>query len=346
MKDPKANLVAAHAAQLNIYSVRRLEFLLGIRRPQLFEAAGRSGALYRPFLFTPTGPLYRATRQGKERIIERPIQPLQFIQKRIHRRLLRNLEVPGYLFGGAKGKGLLDNISLHLGAASLVTVDIRKFFPSIRHTQVFSIWRKTLDCSDEIASLLTRLTTFERHLPQGASTSTTLANLVLYSIDHEIRRRCCELGVCYSSWVDDLAFSGENATKLIPDVISVLASSGFAIGREKLKIMGPGSQKVLHGIVINRYPKLLPARLSELRSAIHRLKIGQISSSFRRDYVESLSGAIATVEAISERQGQKLRRDLNAVVHLCRHVDSGKIARHRSKVRYTVRGLGRSHDSL
>ena len=194
----------------------------------------------------------------------------------------------------------------------VVTIDIKDFFPSIRHTQVFKVWRELLGCSDEVASLLTRLTTFEKHLPQGASTSTSLANLVLFSIDGSIRQGCQDLGIRYSSWVDDLAFSGEKAAEFVPEVISVLARAGFSIGRKKLKVMGAGSQHVLHGIVINKHPKLLRHRFSELRSAIHKLAIGKIPADLVGDYTESLTGAIATVAAICPRQGRKLQTSLDA----------------------------------
>ena len=78
--------------------------------------------------------------------------------------------------------------------------------------------------------------------------------------------------------------------------------------------MGSGSQQVLHGVVINKHPKLLPQRFSALRSAIHKLAIGNIPLDLLEDYTESLSGAIATVAAISPRQGRKLQISFDAAL--------------------------------
>jgi len=136
----------------------------------------------------------------------------------------------------------MDNVTIHLGASVLVTVDIKNFFPSIHNRMVYRVWSELLGCSPEISSLLTRLTTREHHLPQGSSTSTTLANLALFMIDGPIRAACDARSVHYSTWVDDLAFSGANARDVLPTVIQTLKDSGLAVARSKLRIMGPGTR--------------------------------------------------------------------------------------------------------
>src|SRR5207245_666478 len=111
----------------------------------------------------------------------------------------------------------------------LVTIDIMNFFPSITPQQVLAVWRKILNCSPAVAYLLTGLTTCRGRLPQGSATSTLLANLVLSSFDAEIRTVCETNGVCYSSWVDDLAFSGDSAPRIVCHVIAVLMKAGFGV---------------------------------------------------------------------------------------------------------------------
>jgi RNA-directed DNA polymerase len=100
--------------------------------------------------------------------------------------------------------------------------------------------------------LLTRLTSFERHLAQGAATSTPLANILICTIDKQIRTECERMGITYSTWVDDLAFSGNDPRKIILVVITSLRRAGLRIARKKIKIMGPATQKILNGIILGK----------------------------------------------------------------------------------------------
>jgi hypothetical protein len=64
--------------------------------------------------------------------------------------------MPEHLLGGVRGQTVKKNAALHFGAPYIVTVDIKNFFPSITPTQVYSVWRNTLNCSPEIAEILTK----------------------------------------------------------------------------------------------------------------------------------------------------------------------------------------------
>ena len=203
---------------------------------------------------------------------------------------------------------------MHRGARVLVTMDIKSFFPSITNKQVFFVWRHLLNCSSWIAGILTKLTTFERHLPQGAPTSTTLANLVLYSLDVPIRSECDRKNVRYSTWVDDLAFSGDSAREIINVAVGALDSSGFAAPHKKQKIMGPGSRKVLNNVLMGKFPTVLPERISQLRSGIHKLKTRQVPITELGAYLRSLEGSISQVASIDPRKGRRLRDQLASSV--------------------------------
>jgi RNA-directed DNA polymerase len=301
--------------RLSITSVRHLEFILGISRTTLESVASRADTYYDPFPKSPkTRPFQKIFKPTKERLIDNPVDPLRTIQKRIQRRLLASLDLPFYLCGGVKDRSLMDNVTIHLGASVLVAVDIKNFFPSIHNRIVYRVWSELLGCSPEISSLLTRLTTREHHLPQGSSTSTTLANLALFMIDGPIRAACDARSVHYSTWVDDLAFSGANARDVLPTVIQTLKDSGLAVSPSKLRIMGPGTRKVLNGVLLGHFPSVLPERVSQLNAGIHNLKIGLVPEQARRNYIQRLGSSIAQVASISPRRAAPLQADLDAVV--------------------------------
>src|SRR6185437_3745642 len=192
----------------------------------------------------------------KLRKIDSPSDNLKRVQTQIYRRILRPLVLPAYLNGGIAGRSIIDNVMMHVGARSLVTVDIKAFFPSIDNREVFRVWREMLGFSDRISSILTKLTTFERRLPQGAPTSALLANLVLHRLDGPIRAHCEKSAITYSTWIDDLAFSGDRPQQIIQTVTQTLSAAGFGISHRKLRIMGPGDRKLLVGIVLNRFPNI------------------------------------------------------------------------------------------
>jgi hypothetical protein len=295
---------------------------LASSREDLRFLAQRAGSFYKPFPKSERLRPFQKKRlpQRKHpRIIDNPTGELKIVQRRINRVLLRPVTVPSYLCGGVPGKSVLDNVLLHFGAREIITLDIKSFFRSITNIQVYRVWAKTLDCSPKVSSLLTKLTTFERHLPQGAPTSTLLANLVLFSVDQPIRDECERHGVMYSTWVDDLAFSGFDARLVIRTAVAALQNAGFSVSHRKLRVMGSGSRQVINGILLGRFPSVLPERLSRLRAGIHNLRLGRVPVPEIQGYTRSLRGGIAHVASIAPRKAAKLVQDLDqAAEHVMR----------------------------
>jgi hypothetical protein len=296
--------------------MRALETRLGISRDELRSAASLAGAGYRPFnQLNKLRPFQKLNTARKLRKIDSPSDNLKRVQTQIYRRILRPLVLPAYLNGGIAGRSIIDNVMMHVGARSLVTVDIKAFFPSIDNREVFRVWREMLGFSDRISSILTKLTTFERRLPQGAPTSALLANLVLHRLDGPIRAHCEKSAIAYSTWIDDLAFSGDRPQQIIQTVTQTLSAAGFGISHRKLRIMGPGDRKLLVGIVLNRFPNIRREYIAQVRSGIHKLRVGLIPENSLRPYINSLEGKIHHVAALAPTKSQKLLVDLASARH-------------------------------
>lgn len=285
-------------------------------RSRLRSFASKAGAHYEPFLQKQRiKPFLKKDGPQKVRRIDNPSDELKVVQRRIYERLLRPLDLPAHICGGVAGKTILDNVRLHLGAKVLIRVDIAHFFPSVTNRHVYKVWRDLLGCSPRIAALLTKLTTFERRLPQGSPTSTLLANLVLLMIDGPIRSECGRLGIRYSSWVDDLAFSSDNPRGILNIVIATLQSAGFTISRPKLEIMAPRQRKILNGVLLGRFPSVPRERISGIRSGIHKLRMGEVLPTDPDRYVLSVRGSIAHVRSIAPRKAQRLSSHLETVLN-------------------------------
>jgi RNA-directed DNA polymerase len=306
---------ADEVRKLNLYSMARLEALLGFPRVDIKRIAANAGSYYEPFYKKEkTRPFQKKTKVRKPRQIDNPKGELKTIQKNIHRNILKRIELPENILGGVTGRTIGENASRHVGGRVLATIDIKQFFPSVTSLHVYKIWRQFLNCSPEISELLTKLTTSERHLPQGGPTSTILANLVIVSCDSKIRAECKRLGVEYSGWVDDLAFSGDNPRAIINVAISQLATEGLSVSRGKVRVMGPRSPKLLTGTRLGVAPRADLAMCSRIRSGIHKYKTGKVAKHLCEEYLKSLDGKIAHLASLDPAKGKRLKKDLNVAI--------------------------------
>ena len=301
---------------LRIKDLRALAYRLDLPEDVIVLESRRTGRDYSPFVSrNEPAPFAKLPTVLKERTIDNPVDATKFIQARIYQKLLQPLPWPEHIFGGVRGKSLLHNIKRHLGSPVIVTIDIRSFFPSISTHQIYAVWTDLLDCSPEIARILTRLTTYDFHLPQGAPTSSALANLVLHSLDKPIREYCERACIHYSTWIDDLAFSGASARCAINVAVSALQRGGFAVPHRKMKIMPAHRRQMLTGLLLNRQPGLLRRYESDTRSGIYKLQTGLVPIFRREPYVRSLQGRITYIRMINPRRARPLDLRLLSVLN-------------------------------
>ena len=286
-------------ARLNILSERRLGDLLRVPSERLAEISLSSPDHYDPFPCSKPLRPFQTQPVGSPRNIDNPQDDTRWVQNRIYHRLLKPICFPTHIMGAVPKRSVYDNAHLHLGANLLVTIDIKGCFPSITNAKVFRVWRDLLGCSPPVAELLTRLTTFKRYLPQGAPTSPALANLFIWLIDEPIRAACAEASVTYSTWIDDLAFSGDKARDLIQTAAATLRSEGLKISRKKVRIMGPTAVKLLTGTRLGRKDVRAPKdKISRIRSGIHKLRLGLVSVSQQERYINGLVGQLRYIEQL------------------------------------------------
>lgn len=310
-------------SSLDLYSMRKLEYSLGRPRDELLDLAQKAVRFYEPFLLKPRQrPFPQKIKPPKKRWIDHPVDPLKAIQSRIQERLLSRLVLPQHLLGGVKGKSIIHNAELHLGARCLVTIDIKNFFPSITSAQVRHVFRKVLNCSPQVSYLLAGLTTYRTRLPQGAPTSPLLANLVLSSFDMEIRDICSQNGIRYSSWIDDLAFSGGSVARVIGPVVAVLMKSGFRVSHSKMKFMGPGDRKLLNNLVLGKVVTVQKQYRSKIRAGIHNLKCGRVPARDMGAYVQSLRGNVGYLRLFDPAWAKEFEIHLQAVCDQINYVEN------------------------
>ncbi len=167
------------------------------------------------------------------RVINPPKEELKSIQKRINKYLIENIRMPEYAYGGIKHKDNIRNARYHKGQKYVFQTDLKDFFPYKTHKHVYKMFVR-VGFSPDVSSLLTKLTTYKGHLPQGAPTSTTIANLVFMPIGLALQALAEREGLRFTTFVDDLTLSSQTDFKhIVPEIIEIITSSGFKISQGK-----------------------------------------------------------------------------------------------------------------
>lgn len=293
-------------------SLSELEHQLGVDRVTLRSLAGNWREEYKPFKQEkPPKPFQRVTKKAKVREIDNPSKELKEVQTKILKQLLHPVSLPYFLFGAVKKRTTNDHTREHLGSKCVVKMDVKSYYPNVTSHHVYQVWNGVLDFSPSIAGLLTQLTTYEWHLPQGAPTSPALANIFLSSIYGPVLVACGELNVKPTAWVDDLIFSGENARAVMNFVRQILADNGFKMSAKKRIILSGRDAKVITGVRLGagrlRAPK---EKLADLRAAIHKLELSVMERPERGKYIESLRGRLRHIDSICPQDALPLQRQL------------------------------------
>jgi hypothetical protein len=303
-----------------ITSLRDLEYRLGEDRETLRLLAKNWRAEYSPFQQTkPAKPFQREVKAGKVRNIDNPSKELKRVQRKILNRLLRPVKLPHFLFGAVSERCVNTHAAQHLlhGSECVVKMDVKSYYPNVTNRHVYFVWMQVLHCSPAIARLLTQLTTYDWHLPQGAPTSPALANIFLASIYSPVLEECSEKNITATAWVDDLIFSGKEARSVMELARQALAAYGFKLSSKKRIILNGSDSKVITGVRLGK--KIIRApkeKLSDIRAAIHKLEIGKITDCQRDKYIASLNGRINNIERICVQDARPLKQRLVSALSL------------------------------
>lgn len=178
-------------------------------------------------------PILDKNGNPKSRILNPSHNRLKVIQKRIQNNILLKLQLPDYAYGAVKGRDNVDNANVHKGKKYKFTTDLRNFFPSINHTRVFKMFR-SYNFSPKVSRLLTQLTTYKGRLPQGAPTSSTIANLVFVKTGKNLDSFARQYNLTFTSFIDDLTFSSPYDFKEISsEILEIITKDGFKISHNK-----------------------------------------------------------------------------------------------------------------
>lgn len=283
--------------------VRRLR----VPRETLYKVGHFSSAYYRTRVTKEVKPDGRI----KDRRIDAPRGNLKWIQRQIQRRLLAGIRFPDEMHGGIRERWILTNARVHLQQPEVLGLDLKDCFPSTSHGRVFQVWRDVLGCSTVVASLLTRLTTFNHCVPQGGRTSNSVVNLCLLPLHAALKDFCYRRGLRFSIYVDDLTVSGVGAIAAQKTLIRLIQAHHYEVSVTKIKGMRQHQQQSSTGIIVNRKASVPRDRRAAIRD---RLFLLSRCKNIRSIDLQRVQSSILFVESVNKRQGLALRRLADRVV--------------------------------
>ena len=204
--------------------------------------------------------------------------PLKAVQARIRSKLLKQVEYPPYLLGGLPRRDYVSNARLHSGKRTVIVADIQGFFPSTPVTAIKNIWGGLFHFPESITDILTGLTTLGGVLPQGAKTSSYLANLVFWDREPKLVAELQEDSIVYSRYIDDITISSQNdiddqmISHVTKRIVEMLSRWGMCLKRAKTRVARSGSQMMATGLIVNRGVGLPHQKRSQVRAHVRELE--------------------------------------------------------------------------
>jgi RNA-directed DNA polymerase len=259
--------------------------------------------------------------RGGTRRIAAPRAELRRVQRAILDRILAHVPLHDACHGFVAGRSTVTNARPHRGAALVLKLDLKDFFPTVHFRRVAGVFR-SLGYGAEVAGTLAALTTYRPRLPggdvvwpgmlpQGAPTSPALANLACRRLDRRLALLAAKVGAVYTRYADDLTFSFATRPELrigrfLWWVDAICEQEGFLERADKRRILRANQQQRVTGLVVNAGVNVPRADRRRFRAILHNCAAHGIASQARErdDFTAYLAGYAAYVHMVDPVLGR------------------------------------------
>jgi RNA-directed DNA polymerase len=249
---------------------------------------------------------------GEFRIIRPPRRRLRKLQRALLGLIYKRVQLRSCLHGGVRGHSIVTHARPHVGRFLVATLDIRKFYPSTTPKHLEPVLT-AIGFLDKAAEDLLRLVSLNNELPQGAPTSSLLANLAFAPGDTRFIEICGERHLSYSRYVDDIAISGEDDFRDLRSLfINAIESAGFSVADEKIHFMPKHDRQIVTGLLVNDRLRPTPEFIRELKHIIRlclehgAILVAESEGLTVTTLKNKLTGRVAHVRNIDRQLGKRL----------------------------------------
>ncbi|PBS12900.1 RNA-directed DNA polymerase [Lysobacteraceae bacterium NML93-0792] len=258
-------------------------------------------------------------KRGGLRQIAQPSRELKSLQVLLIGRVLHHLPVHDAAHGYVIGRGIKTNAQAHSKSNYLLKMDLRDFFPSIRprdlraHLKVQAEGYLTDEEVGQLCNLVFWRPKGQRGLRLciGAPSSPFLSNTIMLGVDQKLAEVARSLGVLYTRYADDLAFSSNEADvlpALEARVIDVVEGSRFPkifVNREKTVHISRAQRRMLTGLILNSVGDVSLGRDRKrlIRAMVQSSRYGRLDEK----ELEKLNGLLSFAHDVEPGFAMKMR---------------------------------------
>jgi len=260
--------------------------------------------------------------KGGNRRIAAPRTPLRKVQRAILDQILVKLPLHDACHGFVPRRSTVTNAAPHRGAAVVIKMDLKDFFPTVHYRRVKGLFQH-VGYNEEVAATLAGLTTYRPKLangtvawpgmlPQGAPTSPAIANLVSRRLDQRLSKLAAKYGAVYTRYADDLTFSFRDPPdiqlgRFLWWVDGICQQEGFTERPDKRRILRAKQQQRVTGLVVNSKVNVPRADRRRFRAILHNCAKHGLDSQARdhADFKAYLAGYAAYVHMVDPVLGKQ-----------------------------------------
>lgn len=271
-----------------------LSYHLGMNNWAMWWLLRERNKQYRLFRIPKSG--------GKWRHIQCPTSKMKFIQRSILINFLEKIPLGNHVGAYVPGRACSHTALQHTGKKIIVSMDLKDFFPSVKQSMIRNYFHN-VGYNQQVSSLLASLLTYENYVPQGASSSGYIANLVAdHRFDQKIIKSLHELDDrwVYTRYSDDLDISHpdvqtqETTKKIIGLVTEIIQRAGFKIHFRKTKREFYFQRQKVLGMVVNEKTNIPIEDYLRTRGILHDVLCYGEDFEYHNDGQPVSLGAIMT----------------------------------------------------
>lgn len=258
-------------------------------------------------------------KSGGKRKILAPTDKLKTIQGRIAGLLSKLYKPRAPVKAFLVGQSIVANARPHCRKKYVFNIDLENFFGTITFRRVRGmLMAKPYSLSPETASVIAHLTTVDGLLPQGAPSSPVISNMICASLDRELYSLAKRHRAVYTRYADDMTFSFYTPIQYVPrglvewceldgkpnhysskvghELAAVIATQGFKINEDKVRLQGERERQLVTGLVTNQKPNVPRPYIRKTAALIHSVeKFGlEVSTSIFKEKNPNTTANIET----------------------------------------------------
>ena len=249
---------------------------------------------------------------GKDRDLAYPVSRLRGVHERLKFHL-NKVQQPSYLFSPRKKRSQRDNAALHLDQDQYLTMDVKQFYPSTTEEMVYRWFVDELGLFEDVAGLLTRLSTIDGKASFGSPLTPVLCTLVHRPLFDRISDICGHRGLRNSLWVDDLTISGKFVPgQVVTSIREVIRQRGLR--SHKIRYRTGNRPVMITGIgVVGRdllAPNSLNLRIKQYWQDLHDAMTAEERASCAQRLLSQL-GTVRHIVGTKSNVGQRASDQMN-----------------------------------